>query len=69
MLFNKQEFCQDINFPPKSIINDKIYLFLYSLISKIFLLDKKTNSEHFENCINFISIQYNFYYLFKDLIK
>ena len=55
MLFNKQEICQDINFPPKSIINDKIYLFLYSLISKIFLLDKKTNSEHFENCINKIN--------------
>ena len=71
MIFNKHENCLNINLPPKSIINDKIYLFLYSLISKIFLLDKKANSKHFENCINkinkeiikvksrFINIEYN----------
>ena len=54
MLNNKRQINKEINFPPKYIINDKIYLFLYSLIREIFL-GKKTPSKRLNNYINKIN--------------
>ena len=54
MLNSKRQINKEINFPPKYIINDKIYLFLYSLIREIFL-GKKTSSKRLNNYINKIN--------------
>ena len=71
MLNNHKKYKNPIIIPPKSIINDKIYLFLYSLISKIFIKDTKVNSHFLQNFINkinkniikaksrYINIEYN----------
>ena len=55
MMNNIQDFPQKLFFPPKSIINDNIYVFLYSLIKYIFLADKNINSELLNDFINKIN--------------
>ena len=55
MLNNKQDFRQQLLFPPKTIINDNIYIFLYSLIKYIFLANKNIKSELLNNFINIIN--------------
>ena len=52
MLNKDKEIKNPIILPPESIINHKIYFFLYSLISKIFLKDNKVNSNFLQNFIN-----------------
>ena len=59
-MFNNEQdqiFRQKLFFPPKSIINDNIYIFLYSLIKHIFLRDKNISSELLNDFINKINIK------------
>ena len=55
MLNNKPNFHQKLFFPPQSIINDNIYIFLYSLIKYIFLGNKNINSQLLNDFINIIN--------------
>ena len=55
MLNDDKRIQQYLLLPPKHLINVKIYLFLYSLIKKIFLKDKKIGDNYFQFFLNKIN--------------
>ena len=52
---SNQILLEQIIFPPKSLVNNKIYLFLYSLIKNIIIKPKKYNLNHLWIFINEIN--------------